>query len=83
MRDLRSLIDLLPQQYPFRMIDEIIDYKEGESLTAVKNITGNEWVFEGANAGSGTFPETLIMEAVFCQVERRKEPKISTWKDLR
>ena len=54
---------ILPQSYPFLMIDRVVDFKKGESLTAVKNITGNEWVFEGQPCQTGVFPETLLIEA--------------------
>ena len=54
---------ILPQSYPFLMIDRVVDFKKGESLTAVKNITGNEWVFEGQSCQTGVFPETLLIEA--------------------
>jgi len=64
MTDYQQFLDILPQEYPFRMIDEIIDYEEGKSLTAIKNITGSEWVFEGKEPGQfDHFPETLIIEA--------------------
>ena len=45
------------------MIDRVVDFKKGESLTAIKNITGNEWVFEGQPCQTGVFPETLLIEA--------------------
>lgn len=62
--DYSRFLDVLPQQYPMRLIDEIVDFKEGESLTAIKNITGSEWVFDnGATGPVDHFPETLIIEA--------------------
>ncbi len=64
---------ILPQSYPFLMIDRVVDFQKGESLTAIKNITGNEWMWEGqcrppAGAESpwdttNVFPETLLIEA--------------------
>src|SRR3989338_8135555 len=54
---------ILHQSYPFLMIDRVVDFKKGESLTAIKNITGNEWVFEGQPCQTGVFPETLLIEA--------------------
>ena len=39
------------------------EFKKGEYLTAVKNITGNEWVYEGENFKTESFPEVLIIEA--------------------
>ena len=61
--DQKKIADILPQSYPFIMIDRIIDFKRDESLVAIKNITGNEWVFEGQTYKTDVFPETLVIEA--------------------
>ena len=61
--DSNQIAQILPQSYPFLMIDRGGDFKKGESLTAIKNITGNEWVFEGQSCQTGVFPETLLIEA--------------------
>ena len=61
--DSNQIARILPQSYPFLMIDRVVDFKKGESLTAIKNITGNEWVFEGQPCQTGVFPETLLIEA--------------------
>ncbi len=63
MVDQYPLDQILPQKYPFLMIDRIVEFKKDESLTAIKNITGNEWVFEGLKYPNNIFPETLIIEA--------------------
>ena len=65
MIDYKTIQKILPQRFPFILIDKIIDFKMGKSLTAIKNITGNEWIFDdGALAGRGSiFPETLLIEA--------------------
>lgn len=51
---------LLPQAHPFIMIDQVVDFKPNTSLTAVKNVTANEWYF--THAGQHV-PETLLIEA--------------------
>ena len=63
--DSNQIAQILPQAYPFLMIDRVVDFKKGESLTAVKNITGNEWMFgsSGMTSGANVFPETLLIEA--------------------
>jgi len=61
--DTNQLRNILPQTYPFVLIDRVEDYKEGESLTAVKNITANEWPFKGQTGPSPVFPATLLIEA--------------------
>ncbi len=48
---------ILPQSYPFLMIDRVVDFQKGESLTAVKNITGNEWMFGSPVEPFGANPE--------------------------
>lgn len=58
-----DLTRILPQTYPFLMIDEIIEIKKGESLTAIKNITGNEWIFQNQMFQLNHMPEPLIIEA--------------------
>jgi 3-hydroxymyristoyl/3-hydroxydecanoyl-(acyl carrier protein) dehydratase len=61
--DQKQIADILPQAYPFIMIDRVIDFKRDESLIATKNITGNEWMFQGQADKSDVFPETLLIEA--------------------
>ena len=58
-----QIAKILPQSYPFLMIDRVVDFKKGESLTAIKNITGNEWFFDDQSCKTGVFPETLLIEA--------------------
>ena len=57
-----QLRSILPQAYPFVLIDRVIDFKKGESLVAVKNITANEWPFT-ADVTLLHYPETLLIEA--------------------
>ena len=61
-----DLKQILPQAYPFLLIDRVESYKAGESLIALKNITANEWFFQNnENPFNVThhFPETLLIEA--------------------
>ena len=61
--DAKQVAEILPQAYPFILIDRVIDFKRDESLVAVKNITGNEWGFEDRANKTDIFPETLLLEA--------------------
>jgi 3-hydroxyacyl-[acyl-carrier-protein] dehydratase len=62
--DIREILKYLPHRYPFLMIDRVIDFQEGESLTAIKNITINEPIFTGHFPQSPIFPGVLILEAM-------------------
>ncbi|KRM92338.1 3-hydroxyacyl-ACP dehydratase FabZ family protein [Fructilactobacillus florum] len=53
---------LIPQRYPFEMIDQIISVVPGESAIARKNITVNEWYF--ANGNRLELPRPLILESL-------------------
>ncbi|MFT4728420.1 MAG: 3-hydroxyacyl-[acyl-carrier-protein] dehydratase [Granulosicoccus sp.] len=64
MDDIREILKYLPHRYPFLMIDRVIDFQEGESLTAIKNITINEPIFTGHFPQSPIFPGVLILEAM-------------------
>lgn len=61
--DQKQIAEILPQAYPFIMIDRVIEFEKDKSLVAVKNITGNEWVFQGQADKTDIFPETLVIEA--------------------
>ena len=64
MDDIREILKYLPHRYPFLMIDRVLDYQPGESLTAIKNITFNEPIFTGHFPQSPIFPGVLILEAM-------------------
>jgi 3-hydroxyacyl-[acyl-carrier-protein] dehydratase len=48
----------LPHRYPFLMVDRVVDYTPGESISAIRNVSASEpWV-------PGHFPERTIMPGV-------------------
>ena len=58
-----ELKEILPQNWPFLMLDRVIDYKKDDYLVAIKNISANEWFCDGQSDGGTVFPETLLIEA--------------------
>ncbi len=45
------------------MIDSVVEFEKDKSLTAIKNVTGSEWIYEDPDCKSDVFPETLVLEA--------------------
>jgi len=58
-----NILDLLPQRYPFLMIDRIIELKS-DSIITLKNVTHNEPHFEGHFPDNPIMPGALILEAL-------------------
>ncbi len=62
--DINKIFELLPHRYPFLLVDKILNYKEYDFLTAVKNVTINEPFFKGHFPGSPIMPGVLIIESL-------------------
>ena len=55
---------LIPQRFPFLMLDKVTEYEEGKKILGVKNITGNEVFFQGHFPNEAIMPGALILEAM-------------------
>ena len=55
---------LLPQAYPFIMVDAVEELQPGKRIVARKNVTSNEWMFTGHFPGNAIFPGVLLIEGM-------------------
>jgi 3-hydroxyacyl-[acyl-carrier-protein] dehydratase len=62
--DTLQIMNALPHRYPFLMIDRIVGGVVGESITAIKNVSGNESFFQGHFPGKPVMPGVLVIEAM-------------------
>ena len=59
--DITEITNLLPHRYPFLLVDRVLDYEVGKSLTAIKNITVNEPFFPGHFPVKPVMPGVMIV----------------------
>ena len=62
--DALEIRDALPHRYPFLLIDRVTACVAGESITAIKNVSGNEPYFQGHFPDRPVMPGVLIIEAM-------------------
>ena len=64
-KDLKiDITKILPHRYPFLLVDKVIDFEENVSVTAIKNVTYNEYFFQGHFPDNSVMPGVLILEAL-------------------
>ena len=62
--EIDKIMEFLPHRYPFLMVDRVIEASEGESLSALKNVSVNEPFFQGHFPNQPIMPGVLILEAL-------------------
>lgn len=62
--DFEEIKKLIPQRFPFIMIDRVLEIEPGKYAIAVKNISGNDMVFLGHFPEKAIMPGALILEAM-------------------
>lgn len=64
LMDVQEIREYLPHRYPFLLVDRVTEIELGKSITAYKNITINEAIFNGHFPDIPIFPGVLIIEAM-------------------
>ena len=62
--DFEEIKKLIPQRFPFIMIDKILELDPGKQAVAVKNVSGNDILFLGHFPDKAIMPGVAIIEAM-------------------
>jgi len=45
--NIEEIMEFLPHRYPFLLVDRVTDVQEGDHIVGLKNVSINEYYFEG------------------------------------
>lgn len=62
--DINQIKQYLPHRYPMLLVDRVLDWESGKSITAIKNVTINEEFFNGHFPHKPVMPGVLMIEAL-------------------
>lgn len=62
--DINQIKEYLPHRYPLLLVDRVLNWESGKSITAIKNVTVNEEFFNGHFPNKPVMPGVLMIEAL-------------------
>ncbi|NEZ47631.1 3-hydroxyacyl-ACP dehydratase FabZ [Clostridium niameyense] len=62
--NIKDIQKIIPHRYPFLLVDRVVELEEGKSATGYKNVTMNEYFFQGHFPEEPVMPGVLIIEAL-------------------
>ena len=64
MLDIKEIFKYIPHRYPFLLVDRILEIQGGEKIVGIKNVSFNEYFFQGHFPNHPVMPGVLVCEAM-------------------
>lgn len=62
--NIEEIMDFLPHRYPFLLVDRVTDVEKGDYIVGLKNVSINEYYFEGHFPQKRIMPGVMIIESM-------------------
>ncbi|XRX42433.1 MAG: 3-hydroxyacyl-ACP dehydratase FabZ [Buchnera aphidicola (Eriosoma harunire)] len=64
MSNIKNILNCLQHRYPFLLVDKVVNFNKNKSITVIKNVTINEFYFQGHFDSHKIVPGVLIIESI-------------------